>query len=314
MVARSFIRITSEYLQYRPLAVRRCWCLRLTSLTTRFVLLDKQLIDFAATAIQRPDMKGEHNVFNRVMTRDNIAVVTFLENRQTGARMMVANAHIHWDPVYRDVKVVQVAILMEQISKMAETFSKHQPCKDKSLYRFSEADADEESTKMSPPPEPAPSQEYPNGAAIPLILCGDFNSTQDSGVYELISKGSLAGSHPDLCERTYGNFTRNGMSHPFQLRSAYGSIEELSFTNYTPGFTGVIDYIFYSSNALQVVELLGEVDEDYLQRVPGFPNAHFPSDHLALLAKFAMRQRKDRQKTVEGERRGREAGSPATAE
>ena len=46
----------------------------------RYILLDKQLIDFANTAINRPDMKGEHDIFNRVMPRDDIGVLAFLEN------------------------------------------------------------------------------------------------------------------------------------------------------------------------------------------------------------------------------------------
>ena len=56
---------------------------------------------------------------------------------------------------------------------------------------------------------------------------------------------------------------------------------------------GVVDYIWYSDNALDVRELLGNVDEEYLRKVPGFPNHHFPSDHLALKADFSVKQRKE---------------------
>lgn len=79
----------------------------------------------------------------------------------------------------------------------------------------------------------------------------------------------------------YGNYTTEGLFHRLKLRSAYSAIGELPFTNYTPGFKGVIDYIWYSANALNVTNLLGPVDEDYINKqVVGFPNAHFPSDHL----------------------------------
>ena len=254
-------------------------------------------------------MKHTADVFNRVMPRDNIAVVLFVEERKTGHRLIIVNAHLYWDPVYRDVKLVQAAILMEQVNRIAENYSKRAACTsvEKSAFRFASEDSDPEST----PPEPAtdfqPSQEYTNGTAIPLVVCGDFNSLPNSGVYELLNTGALPPDHRDFGGHTYGNFTRDGMAHPFQLKSAYGSIEELSFTNYTPGFTGVIDYIWYSTNALQVTELLGEVDSEYLQRVPGFPNMHFPSDHLALMAKFAVRQRKEGARAAEnGDRVGRE--------
>jgi len=88
------------------------------------------------------------------------------------------------------------------------------------------------------------------------------------------------------------------MAHPFSLKSSYANIGELSFTNYTPGFTGVIDYIWYSTNSLQVTGLLGEVPKEYLQTVPGFPNWHFPSDHLALLSQFSVKPRKAEMKAV----------------
>jgi CCR4-NOT transcription complex subunit 6 len=124
-----------------------------------------------------------------------------------------------------------------------------------------------------------------------MIICGDFNSGAGSAVYDLLAHGGINGQHSDLDERDYGSFS-DSMSHPFTLRSAYSGIGELSFTNYTPTFTDVLDYIWYSSNALRVSGLLGEVDKKYLKRVPGFPNFHFPSDHLALMAEFAVTSKK----------------------
>ena len=88
----------------------------------------------------------------------------------------------------------------------------------------------------------------------------------------------------------YGNYTTEGLTHRLKLRSAYSAIGELPFTNYTPGFKGVIDYIWYSANALNVTNLLGPVDEDYINKqVVGFPNAHFPSDHLRASDSFGHR-------------------------
>ena len=258
---------------------------------SRYILLDKQLIDFNNIAINRPDMKGEHDVFNRVMPRDHIAVLTFFENRQTGSRLIVVNAHVFWDPNFIDVKVIQVAIMMDQITKAAEKYAKWPACTDKTLFKYTE-DKDEDETPSEPPPKPAPSMTYTDGAQIPLLICGDFNSVPGSSIYDLFLHGSLAGSHADLGNRKYGNFTKEGASHPFSLKSSYSHIGELDFTNYTPGYIEVIDYIWYSSNSLSVTGLLGNVDKQYLKRVPGFPNYHFPSDHLPLLAEFAVQPRK----------------------
>ena len=254
----------------------------------KYICLDKMVVDFGSTAINRQDMKGEHDIFNRVMPRDNISVVAFLENRVTGARFMIGNAHIYWDPTYADVKLVQVAILMEAISKKAEEWSRRPACTDKSPYRHSEEDGGLEGMNETPM-ELGPSMEYASGSQIPLLLCGDFNSDHASGVFDLLTQGELSGAHKDLVSRNYGKFTRDGMYHPFKLKSAYSMMGELSFTNYTPNFTGVIDYIWYSYNAMEVRGLLGNVDEQYLRCVPGFPNAHFPSDHLALKAEFSIK-------------------------
>lgn len=260
---------------------------------SKYVLLDKQLIDFCKIAINRPDMKGEHDIFNRVMPKDHIAIVAFLENRLTGSRLIVANVHMNWDPNFKDVKVVQTAIMMEQLAKFAELYAKWPPCTDKELFRYANG-GNSEDEEMPPAIVPGPSLEYSEATQIPLVVCGDFNSMRNSGVYDLMTRGSLPPDHPDLMTHKYGDFTKEGMSHPFNLKSSYESMGDLSFTNYTPNFSGVIDYIWYSSNGLSVAGLLGDIDKEYMQRVPGFPNYHFPSDHIALLAEFVVKARKEK--------------------
>lgn len=254
----------------------------------KFILLDKQMINFGQTMVRRPDAKHQDDIYNRLWQKDHIAVVIFLENRQTGSRFIVVNAHLYWDPTFKDVKLIQTAILMEEVAKLSDRYSKWPPCTDKTAFRFSEADGQETVT----PTDPAPSAEYSSGDQIPLVMCGDFNSSPGSAAYNLIVQGGLEGDHPDLGKRLYGNLSRIGMTHPFKLKSAYSSIGELSFTNYTPDFKDILDYIWYSANTLNVTALLGNVDKEYLQRVPGFPNFHFPSDHIALLAEFSVKGKK----------------------
>lgn len=245
-------------------------------------------------------MKGEADLYNRVMVRDNIGVVVFLENRETGSRLIVVNTHLYWDQNYRDVKVVQAAILMQETQRMAESYAKWPPTpdKDKVQYRFSNSDKEGEPAPMEKPPKPpVPSMSYERGTDIPIVVCGDFNSTPRSGVFEMLTTGQLAGNHKDLGNYKYGDITKHGVRHAFGLKSSYGNIGELPFTNYTPGFTGVLDYILYSTSNLSCTALLGEVDPEYLKRVPGFPNAHYPSDHLLLLSEFKSKSRKERKVT-----------------
>ncbi|KAI3395686.1 hypothetical protein diail_983 [Diaporthe ilicicola] len=259
----------------------------------KFILLDKQMIDFQNIAINRPDMKTQHDIFNRVMPKDNIGMICFFESRQTGSRMIVANAHLAWEPELADVKLIQTAILIDGITKHAEKYARWPACRDKKFIQL--APEGEEREVM---PEPAPSQEYRNNTEIPLFVCGDYNSTYDSSVYELLSKGRVEPNHPDFGGRQYGNFTRDGIEHPFNLRSSYLQLmhtaDQMPFTNYVPTFQGVIDYIWYSSNSMEVVSLLGSPDMEYLKRVPGFPTYHFPSDHMHIMAEVAIKARKDK--------------------
>ena len=64
------------------------------------------------------------------------------------------------------------------------------------------------------------------------------------------------------------------------LKSAYAGIGELPLTNYTPSFHGAIDYIWYSTATLSVNAVLSEVDQGYLEKVVGFPDAHNPSEYV----------------------------------
>ncbi|KAK0462617.1 Endonuclease/exonuclease/phosphatase [Desarmillaria tabescens] len=222
----------------------------------RFKLVEKVLIEFSAVAMQRQDFKKTDDMFNRVLGKDHIAVVCLLEDKQTGTRYVIANAHIHWDPAYRDVKLVQVALLVEEIEKVASAFARY-------------------------PPPAGMATKYTDGSKIPVIICGDFNSVPESGVYEFLQNGVLSADHQDFMKHVYGRYTEEGLRHRLGLKSAYstGQGEEiLPMTNYTPSFRGVIDYVWYSTATLAVNAVLGEVDREYLDKVVGFPNAHFPSE------------------------------------
>ncbi|ORX58917.1 hypothetical protein DM01DRAFT_250806 [Hesseltinella vesiculosa] len=235
----------------------------------KFHLVEYHLLEYNQTALKRDDFKRSEDVYNRVMTKDNIAVMTILENKETLQRVLVTNSHIHWDPAFADVKLVQVGMLMEDMEQFA---SKHLKPPTNTCN---------EDTNRKPPT-------YASVADLPTVICGDFNSTHESGVVEFLSSGNIQQDHHDFGNHVYGTYTTEGLSHPLSLKSAYAS-GDIQYTNYTPTFKGVLDYIWYTSNTIESLSLLGPIENPYFKKVVGFPNAHFPSDHIPIAAEFKFR-------------------------
>ncbi|TFK18827.1 glucose-repressible alcohol dehydrogenase transcriptional effector [Coprinopsis marcescibilis] len=238
----------------------------------RFQLVEKQLIEFSALAMQRSDFKKTDDMFNRVLGKDHIAVVCLLEDKHTGTRFVVANVHVHWDPAYSDVKLVQVALLVDEVEKSASRFAKYPPRPPKSA---TPSLGDSDSQPERPPPH------YSDGTKIPVLICGDFNSTPDSSVYDFMSTGILEGNHTDFLSHKYGKYTSDGMKHRLNLRSAYDAGThpgETHWTNFTPSYRGEIDYIWYSAGNLSVNGILSPMEKSYFDTQVGFPNQHVPSE------------------------------------
>ena len=138
--------------------------------------------------------EGSDIMLNRVMTKDNIALAALLEikdsawepnpdPRVSGTPLLVATAHIHWDPEFSDVKLIQTMMLVDQVSKSRGGCLIFQTTKtnlsnniDRSqLRRIIEAET----------PSLKPGGGNPTNldrSRIQLLLCGDFNSLPESGM------------------------------------------------------------------------------------------------------------------------------------
>eukprot|EP00008_Paramoeba_atlantica_P009434 CAMPEP_0201490982 /NCGR_PEP_ID=MMETSP0151_2-20130828/28204_1 /ASSEMBLY_ACC=CAM_ASM_000257 /TAXON_ID=200890 /ORGANISM="Paramoeba atlantica, Strain 621/1 / CCAP 1560/9" /LENGTH=515 /DNA_ID=CAMNT_0047877159 /DNA_START=187 /DNA_END=1730 /DNA_ORIENTATION=- len=178
-------------------------------------LLDTHIVEFQQFALRRHEMfrsesGGSMSGYERLLSKDNISVFALLEfvdpkDEKSGQkqRFIVCNVHIHWDPEYCDVKMMQTQFLLEQAQSLQNDW------RDK----------------------------YHSKEDFPLIICGDFNSTPNSGVYELLQRGLVPGDHPEFFDYNYGEYTRKGLAHTFDsLGSCYGLHEEPEFTNYTADF------------------------------------------------------------------------------
>ena len=206
----------------------------------KFDFHSEHLLEFNELALKQNYLDKTDSLFTRLMQRDNIAIIVKLRHKFTKVPLWVVNCHIHWDPNYNDVKILQTAIMLEEVSKLVGN--------------------------------------------QPLIICGDFNSTPDSAVIKLMTEKKLSGEHPELLGIDYGETLKShGLKNKLQSLSNAYEHNELPFTNYTPGFKGVIDYIFYSDRLLQVCETLGGIDKSYYSKYVGFPNIHLPSEYLIFI-------------------------------
>lgn len=172
--------------------------------------------------------------------------------------LMVVNTHIHWDPAYSDVKLMQTIILLEELAKLTQ----------------------------------GPDAKYPG---VPVLICGDLNSLPNSGVLQLLKDGRVDGNHPEFLGSRYGRYTEDGMEHKFHLNSAYHQClgHEPEFTNYNGQFKGCLDYLMFTRESLTPHRVLLPPDESVVhQHAAALPNAYMCSDHVPILADFKIKARK----------------------
>ncbi|OAG31755.1 CCR4-NOT transcription complex subunit 6 [Nematocida displodere] len=205
-----------------------------------FQLVEQKCIHLSQLFASKMAAENEH-IATRVMGRDNIALVVVLE--RSGGHIVVANAHIHWDPEYPDVKTLQGVMLLKEVDAIMSR--------------------------------------YPGAE---LVICGDFNSLPSSSLYELLSTGQLRPNSKDLLGLPYEPYSSKGYTNSLSLSNSY-SFVNMGFTNFTPAFMGVIDYIWHNDK-LQPLCSLGAIDDEYVSKIVGLPTHHYPSDHLILVTQF----------------------------
>lgn len=127
--------------------------------------------------------------------------------------------------------------------------------------------------------------------SIPLLVCGDFNSTPDSAVYEYIRRGSVSIDHEDLSTDPCGLLKHLNFGHALRLGTAYETCtgREAEHTNYTEDFKGTLDYIWFTSNSLTVLAISQVDEESQLTQETALPSSTRPSDHVSLVATFMFR-------------------------
>lgn len=205
------------------------------------------------------------------LLRDNVAQVVSLQiiadahgapvsGRQGGSsppELLVCNTHLFWDPEFGDVKLWQTHMLVRELESMCAA----------------------------------------NGT--PLVLCGDFNSEPHTAVSKLLGRNAASGQTrsllqvEDMPHDPVGVLPpREELCHGLMLASSYASVmgRDPEFTNFTEGYQGTLDYIWYTADSLVPVAALdipsGKSLKEYSSKP--LPNEQWPSDHLCLCTDFML--------------------------
>ncbi|XP_073672597.1 protein angel homolog 2 isoform X1 [Garra rufa] len=257
-----------------------------------------------------------------LLDRDNVGLIVLLQPidpHSSLTNICVANTHLLYNPRRGDIKLAQLAMLLAEISQVAQ---------------------------------------LPDSSVCPVLLCGDFNSVPWSPLYRFIRDsrleydglpiGKVSGQEEnprgqrilnvpiwprslgisqqcqyesqttdsdlkDVEQAELDGFTKPSIEHCLKLTSAYShylkesSQPEITTCHSRTAIT--VDYIFYSAalgdvtaqaecsvppeKGLQLLGRLALVGEDELQKVNSLPNKYNSSDHLPLLTRFRLHPRAD---------------------
>ena len=140
-------------------------------------------------------------------------------------------------------------------------------------------------------------EDYALSRNLPLVICGDFNSTPTSAVYDFLSGQGVHPQHPDLSDNGAASDSRRDrilpdprlLTHGLNLASAYSAVvgAEPAYTNYTENFKGVLDYIWFGGGGggLRPLSTSPVLEENLIKRHgEALPSTQFGSDHVLLLA------------------------------
>lgn len=121
---------------------------------------------------------------------------------------------------------------------------------------------------------------------INVVFCGDMNSVPECGLYRLLTEGKIPKDLPDWTCHAEEQVTNLSLEGKIRYKSAY---EDIPYTNYTPGFKGCLDYIYYEVEGLYCNSVVPLPDHEDVIVCDGIPSDVFPSDHLALVANFSYK-------------------------
>ena len=225
------------------------------------ILVDSQR--FSIINIKKINLNANEN-------KPNTGIVVTLNDKQGDNILIIACTHLLFNPKRGDIRLNQCISFIKEIEEAKSKINTQKNVK--------------------------------------VIVTGDFNSYPNSAIYSYLIKGYI--NKDALTKRTINdnnkehpfnyvnqrcitnlkpypdiNINCNLISHSLELKSIYAINEgENAFTTYIPnGTKACVDYIF-ASNLIPIGRLEIPLVEELRK---GLPSQKYPSDHVALVARFA---------------------------
>ncbi|XP_022242831.1 2',5'-phosphodiesterase 12-like [Limulus polyphemus] len=221
--------------------------------TSKFKLKDSKRVVLSEILNSDPVFSDIHTkiyenqtLAEKIIARTTTLQVVLLESQEVlGKFLLIANTHLYFRPDADNVRLLQTITCVRYIENILKQTKEKDP-----------------------------------NCEIAVVFCGDFNSCPEFGVYEFLTTGSISQDSPDWKSVPEEAVEGVKTSHSLKLDSSCGSPP---YTNYTSGFYGCLDYIFYDTDLLKVSSIVPLPDHADVTQHVALPSITFPSDHLALI-------------------------------
>ncbi|KAI6659768.1 2',5'-phosphodiesterase 12-like [Oopsacas minuta] len=176
--------------------------------------------------------------------------ICILKDKSNPKRVyLVANTHLHSRPSVPYLRLFQMALLITHMERLVEQYKKRE------------------------------------GKEACVLLCGDFNSTPDTGLIQFVQTGMIESNNIDwqpwaLNVPTKFVFPGIAMSHSLQLFNACGPTP---FTHFAGHYTGTLDYIYCDTQHFKIHDVAPMPALWEVSKETALPNTWFPSDHLPIV-------------------------------
>lgn len=167
--------------------------------------------------------------------------------------LVVANTHLYFAPDADHVRLLQASICVKYMEYI------------KDYYK----------TKIG------------TNSKVSIIFCGDMNSSPDCGLFKLMHQGKIGSDIPDWSSNPEEAVDGLTIETSLKFKSAY---QDIPYTNYTPGFNGCLDYIYYDVDRIDCLRTIPLPNHEDVVATDGIPSDVFPSDHIALIADLELKK------------------------